>query len=146
DPGVPGGGTLMGRWRQLAALLAANGASWTGSRISGFAVTCFVLTTSGSAVRTGVGVAAQMGPYVISQALSGPFIDRVGPRRVVMIADLVVATGVALIPLLHGLDVLTFPLLLVLLAFIGAAVGPSNSAKGIFKIGRAASRESQETG
>src|SRR5690606_25081214 len=76
--------------------------------------------------------AAQMGPYVISQALSGPFIDRVGPRRVVMIADLVVATGVALIPLLHGLDVLTFPLLLVLLAFIGAADGPSNSAKGIF--------------
>ncbi|HLV90242.1 MAG TPA: MFS transporter [Acidimicrobiia bacterium] len=122
----------MGRWRQLAALLAANGASWTGSRISGIAVPWFVLTTTGSAVRTGVVVAAQMGPYVISQALSGPFIDRVGPRRVVMIADLVVATGVALIPLLHGLDVLTFPLLLVLLAFIGAADGPSNSAKGIF--------------
>lgn len=122
----------MARWRQLAALLAANGASWTGSRISGIAVPWFVLTTTGSAVRTGVVVAAQMGPYVISQALSGPFIDRVGPRRVVMIADLVVATGVALIPLLHGLDVLTFPLLLVLLAFIGAADGPSNSAKGIF--------------
>src|SRR5690606_35850438 len=58
--------------------------------------------------------------------------DRAGPRRVVRVADLVVPTGVALIPLLHGLDVLTFPLLLVLLAFIGAADGPSNSAKGIF--------------
>lgn len=122
----------MGRWRQLGALLAANGASWTGSRISGIAVPWFVLTTTGSAVQTGVVVAAQMGPYVISQALSGPFIDRVGPRRVVMIADLVVAAGVALIPLLYGLDLLTFPLLLSILALIGMADGPSNSAKGIF--------------
>lgn len=122
----------MRRWRELTALLGANGASWTGSRISGIAVPWFVLTTTGSAVQTGIVVAAQMGPYVIAQALSGPFIDRVGPKRVVMIADLIVAAGVALIPLLYGMDLLTFPLLLVLLALIGAADGPSNSAKGVF--------------
>lgn len=122
----------MGRWRQLGGLLAANGASWTGSRISGIAVPWFVLTTTGSAVQTGVVVAAQMGPYVISQALSGPFIDRVGPRRVSIIADVVVASGVAMIPLLHGFGGLSFPLLLVLLAIVGAADGPANSAKGVF--------------
>lgn len=121
-----------GRWRQLGGLLAANGVAWTGSRLAGIAVPWFVLTTTGSAVRTGVVVAAQMGPYVIAQALSGPFIDRVGPRRVSIVADVVVAAGMAMIPVLHGLDVLSFPLLLMLLAVVGTADGPGNSAKGVF--------------
>lgn len=120
------------RWRQLTALLAANGVAWTGSRLAGIAIPWFVLTTTGSAVKTGAVVAAQMGPYVISQALSGPFIDRVGPRKVSVIGDVIVAITIATIPILHGLDALTFPLLLCLLAIVGTADGPANSAKSIF--------------
>lgn len=120
------------RWRQLIILLTANGVAWTGSRLAGIAIPWFVLTTTGSAVQTGVVVAAQMGPYVVAQALSGPLIDRIGPRKISVISDLVVAFGIALIPLLHGFGVLSFPLLLVILAIVGTADGPANAAKSIF--------------
>ena len=122
----------QGRWRQLIALLAANGVAWTGSRLVGIAIPWFVLTTTGSAFKTGAVVAAQMGPYVIAQALSGPFIDRVGPRKVSVIGDVIVASTISMVPVLHSLDLLSFPLLLVLLAVVGAADGPANSAKSVF--------------
>lgn len=120
------------RWRGLLALLSANAVAWTGTRLAGIALPWFVLTTTGSPLRTGAVAFAQMGPYIISQALAGPIIDRVGPRRVSMVCDIVVAVGIGSIPLLFGLDLLPFPLLLGILAVVGTADGPANSAKSVF--------------
>jgi len=119
------------RWRGLAGLLSTYAVAWTGTRLAAIAIPWFVLTTTGSALQTGVVVFAQMGPYVVSQALSGPIIDRVGARRVAVVTDLVAGAAMAMVPLLFALDMLAFPVLLVLLAVAGAADGPANAAKGV---------------
>jgi MFS family permease len=71
----------------------------------------------------------QMGPLVIAKALGGPLIDRIGPRRVSIVCDSFSAVVVGLIPLLHFLGGLTFPVLLVLVAASGALRGPGDTAK-----------------
>ncbi len=124
--------TDSGRWRGLTALLGANALAWTGTRLASLAVPWFVLTTTGSALQTGLVVFAQMAPYVISQALSGPLIDRVGPKRISVLGDSIVAATLGAIPVLHALDILNLPLLMLLLAISGAADGPANAAKSVF--------------
>jgi MFS family permease len=117
--------------RGLVGLLAAQAVSITGTRMSMLAVPWFVLVTTGSATLTGLVAACEMAPYVLSKALTGPLVDRVGARRVTLVGDLVSAVVVGLIPLLHVLSLLSFPLLLVLVALAGAVRGPSDSAKGV---------------
>ncbi|GAB2630571.1 MFS transporter [Kribbella swartbergensis] len=70
-----------------------------------------------------------MAPLVVFKAIGGPLIDRVGPRRVSVIADTASAGVVAMIPLLHTLNALSFPMLLVLVAIAGALRGPGDAAK-----------------
>lgn len=130
--GAPPGEPAGGRWRALSALLTANALAWVGTRLASLAVPWFVLSTTGSALQTGMVVFAQMAPYVLTQALSGPIIDRIGPKRVSVVCDLVVAGVLAVVPLLHALDLLSLPLLMGLLAVVGAADGPANAAKGVF--------------
>ena len=119
-------------WRGLTGVLAAQAAAWTGTRFAMIALPWFVLTTTGSAVQTGAVVAAQMGPYVIVQALAGPLIDRLGPRRVSITGDLVAAGAMATVPVLYFANGLPLWMLMVLVAVVGAADGPANAAKGVF--------------
>ena len=123
--------TTLARSRTpLIAFLAANVVSISGTRISAIAIPWFVLTTTGSATKTGLVVVFEMTPLVVMKALAGPLIDRVGPRRVSVTADAASAVLVAMVPLLHWLDRLSFPVLLALVALAGAARGPSDGAKG----------------
>ncbi|MFB8214682.1 MFS transporter [Streptomyces anulatus] len=117
--------------RPLAGVLAAIAASVTGTRISLIALPWFVLVTTGSATRTGLVAFCEMAPYVLVKALSGPLVDRTGPRTVSWTADLVSAAAAAAIPLLHALDLLSFPVLLGLVAVIGSARGPGDLAKEV---------------
>lgn len=119
-------------FRGLAGLLAAQAAAWTGTRFSTVALPWFVLTTTGSEVQTGAVVFAQLGPYVVVQALAGPLLDRVGPRRVSIAGDLVAAGAMATVPLLYFLGTLPLWALMALVAVVGAADGPANAAKGQF--------------
>lgn len=105
--------------------------SLTGTRISGIALPWFVLVTTGSATQTGLVAFFEMTPYVVVKALTGPLVDRVGPRVISWTTDLASASAAAAVPLLHGLDLLSFPLLLVLVALIGAARGPGDLAKEV---------------
>ncbi|MFJ6011229.1 MFS transporter [Streptomyces sp. NPDC092952] len=105
--------------------------SLTGTRISLVALPWFVLVTTGSATRTGLVVFCEMAPYVLVKAFTGPVVDRAGPRVVSWTSDLASATAAALIPLFHVLHLLTFPLLLALVAVIGAARGPGDLAKEV---------------
>ncbi|MFC8657554.1 MFS transporter [Streptomyces parvus] len=126
-PAIPGRRSL----RPLAGVLAAIAASVTGTRISLIALPWFVLVTTGSATRTGLVAFFEMAPYVLVKALSGPLVDRTGPRTVSWTTDLASAAAAASIPLLHTLDLLSFPVLLGLVALIGAARGPGDLAKEV---------------
>lgn len=115
----------------LIAFLIANVVSISGTRVSAIAIPWLVLVTTGSAAKMGLVVVFEMTPLVLSKALGGPLIDRVGPRRVSMIADSASAVVVALIPILQLMDRLSFPLLLALVAIAGVFRGPGDAAKGV---------------
>lgn len=113
----------------LVGALAAEGISFVGTRVSMIAIPWFVLSTTGSATQTGLVAAAEIAPLVVFKALGGPLLDRLGPRRVTLVCDLLSALVVAMIPLMHGLGILGFPTLLVLVAVAGALRGPGDAGK-----------------
>ncbi|MFE9440029.1 MFS transporter [Streptomyces sp. NPDC006602] len=115
----------------LGGLVAAVAVSLTGSRVAAVALPWFVLVTTGSVTQTGVVAFCETAPYVASKALAGPWIDRLGPRRVSWVTDLASAASVVLIPLLHALNLLSYALLLVLVAVVGAVRGPGDLAKEV---------------
>ncbi|MFI6846771.1 MFS transporter [Kitasatospora sp. NBC_00085] len=105
--------------------------SLTGTRVSAIALPWFVLATTGSATMTGVVAFVEMTPYVLVKALAGPVIDRLGPRVISWTTDAVSAVAAGLVPLLHGLGVLPFWLLLVMVGLVGAVRGPGDLAKEV---------------
>ncbi|WP_327045846.1 MFS transporter [Microbispora sp. NBC_01189] len=126
-----GGSSREGGARALTGLLAATAVALTGTRVSTVALPWFVLVTTGSATQTGLVAFCEMTPYVVVKALAGPLVDRAGPRRISSSTDLVSAAALAAVPLLHGLGLLSFPLLLVMVAVVGAARGPGDLAKHV---------------
>ncbi|MEV5732880.1 MFS transporter [Streptomyces sp. NPDC052292] len=125
--GIPGDRSL----RPLSGVLAAMAVSLTGTRVSAVALPWFVLVTTGSATQTGLVAFCEMTPYVMVKAFTGPLVDRIGPRAVSWTTDLASATAAAAVPLFHTLDLLSFPLLLFLVALIGAVRGPGDLAKEV---------------
>ncbi|MFE2137585.1 MFS transporter [Streptomyces sp. NPDC059466] len=125
--GIPGERSL----RPLGGVLAAMAVSLTGTRVSAVALPWFVLVTTGSATQTGLVAFCEMTPYVAVKAFTGPLVDRIGPRSVSWTTDLASATAAAAVPLFHALDLLSFPLLLALVALIGAVRGPGDLAKTV---------------
>ncbi|MER7705391.1 MFS transporter [Kitasatospora sp. NPDC097605] len=117
--------------RPMVGVLTAMAISLTGTRVSAIALPWFVLATTGSATMTGVVAFAELAPYVLVKALAGPVIDRIGPRVVSWSTDAVSAVAAGLVPLLHGLGLLPFWLLVVMVAVIGAARGPGDLAKEV---------------
>jgi MFS family permease len=113
----------------LAAFLIANVISVAGTRISAIAIPWFVLTSTGSAAKTGLVVLVEMVPLVVTKALGGPLIDRFGARRISVLADTASAAAVAAVPLLHAAGALSFPLLLVLVGLAGLTRGPGDASK-----------------
>ncbi|WP_141007926.1 MFS transporter [Nocardioides humi] len=112
----------------LSGFLAADAISLAGTRLSQIAVPWLVLTTTGSAAQTGLAAFAGLVPLVLAQALCGPWIDRVGPRRVSVGFDLASGVAVALVPLAYAAGWLHFPVLLALVALTGMLRGPSEAA------------------
>jgi MFS family permease len=103
----------------LFATIAADTISRTGNLLTAVAIPWFVLETTGSPAQTGVAVFAGAVPIVISLFFGGTIVDRFSYRRVSVVADLASGLSVLLIPLLHAVDALSFPLLLALV-FLGA--------------------------
>jgi MFS family permease len=118
----------VSRRTPLWGFLAAQAVSISGTRLSMIAIPWFVLTSTGSATQTGVVAFAEMAPLVLLQFLAGPFIDRLGARRVALVCDWCSALVVGTIPLLHELGLLTFPALIGLVAVAGAFRGPGDAA------------------
>lgn len=115
--------------RPLYGWLVSEAVSLTGTRISMVALPWLVLTTTGSATRTGLVALAEMLPLVVLKVLGGPVIDRLGARRVAITCDLLSVVAVGAIPLLHESGWLPFPLFLLLVAVAGGLRGPGDAAK-----------------
>ncbi len=122
----------MSRRTPLVGFLLADAISLCGTRVSMIAIPWLVLTTTGSASQTGLVAFAEILPLVLVKALAGPLIDRIGARRVAITCDVLSMLVVGLIPLLHLVDALRFPLLLGLVAVGGALRGPGDGAKSAF--------------
>ena len=88
-----------------------------------------MLETTGSAVLTGVTAAVTVLPTILSGALGGVLVDRIGHRRTSVLADIVNAFSVAAIPLLHVTAGIAMWQLLVLV-FLGALLDlPAGTAR-----------------
>jgi MFS family permease len=115
--------------RPFLAFAVAETLSISGTRLSTIAIPWLVLTTTGSPILTGVVAMAEMLPYVVAKALSGPLIDRIGPKRVAIGCDTVSVVVVGLVPLLALVGWLGFELLLPIVVAMGILRGPSDAAK-----------------
>ena len=71
---------------RLLGLLAAETIVTLGSRVAAMAVPWLVLITTGSPAKMGVIAAAEAVPFVLSSVLGAPLIDRIGVRRVILLA------------------------------------------------------------
>ncbi|MBY5319369.1 MFS transporter [Rhizobium johnstonii] len=111
------------------ALAAAETLSLSGTRLSTIAIPWLVLSTTGSPVLTGLTAMMEMLPYVAAKALSGPLIDRVGPKRIAVVCDIASVAVVMLVPMLGWFGLLTTPLLLPIVFVMGVLRGPSDAAK-----------------
>ncbi|QIN82641.1 MFS transporter [Rubrobacter tropicus] len=113
----------------MLALIGANGVSWMGNMAALVVVPWFVLEVTGSAAKTGL-VGATLGVgTVLSGVFAGPMVDRLGHRRMSVLADLASGVTTAAVPLLYLADALEFWALLALV-FLGAVLdAPGNAAR-----------------
>ena len=119
------------RDRGIRALVVGETISIAGSQMTYIVLPWFVLTTTGSAVRTSIVVAAEMAPVAFLGLASGTIVSRLGARRTMIISDVSRALLLGTIPVLHLLEVLTFPLLVGLVFGIGAFLVPHATAQRV---------------
>ena len=96
--------------------------------MSGLAIPWLVLVTTGSAARTGLVGFAEMAPYVVAQAISGPVVDRFGLRRSCVTGNAAAAVLVGAIPALYALGALSLGSLFAVVAVAGAVRGAADAA------------------
>src|SRR5438128_1193039 len=111
------------------ASLIADSISLAGNRFTNIAIPWYVLATTGSAARMGVVGFVGLVPTVIAAGAGGALVDRVGHKRISVLADIVSGVSVAAIPLLDMMVGLRFWQLLVLV-FAGAVFdSPGGTAR-----------------
>jgi MFS family permease len=103
----------------LLALLGATTISQIGSMLTLVAIPWFVLQTTGSAAKTGLTGVFEALPYIIAGIFGGTLVDRLGFKRMSVLADVTSGVTVALVPLLYHTVGLAFWQLLVL-AFLAS--------------------------
>src|SRR6476661_5947401 len=94
--------------------------------------TIVVLTLDGGPAETGLLSAARWLPYLLLGLVVGALVDRVRRRPVMVATDLARAGLLGLIPLAWAFDVLTFPLLLVVVLLFGAVSLVNDAASQSF--------------
>lgn len=103
----------------LFGLFSADAISITGNAMALLTIPWFVLQITGSPSRTGITVAANLVPTVLASFFGGVLVDRIGRKKISVIADVASGVTVALIPLLYVTVGLEF-WQLVALVFLGA--------------------------
>src|SRR4051794_20233352 len=121
----------MLRNRSLAALLAAEVVSMTGSQMTWLALPWFVLLTSGSATRMSFVVAAELIGVGLLAIPGGKLVARLGARRSMMLCDGVRGAVILALPLLHWAGLLNFGLVLGAAFVAGAFSGAGFTAQKV---------------
>jgi MFS family permease len=115
--------------RSIYALFAANAISMTGNQLAALAIPWFVLATTGSAAKTGITAFFSILPVVLAAFFGGTLVDRIGFKRMSIIADGASGLTIILIPLLYQANLLEFWVLQVLV-FLGALLdAPGTTAR-----------------
>jgi len=115
----------------IRALVVGETISMVGSQMTYVVLPWFVLTTTGSAVRTSIVVAAELAPVAFLGLAAGSVVSRIGARRTMLGSDAARALLMASIPTLHLLDALSFPLLVALVFGIGVFMVPHATAQRV---------------
>jgi MFS family permease len=114
----------MMRNRGLFALLLAEVVSTTGSMMTWLALPWFVLSTTGSAARMGIVLAAEALGVATFGIPGGHLAARLGARRTMVVVNAIAGPAILLVPLLHWAGLLSFWLLVVIVFGIGGLFGP----------------------
>ncbi|MDH4345177.1 MAG: MFS transporter, partial [Thermoleophilia bacterium] len=117
------------RQRSIGALITAQVVSALGTQMTFLALPWFVLETTGSATRMGVVLAVEILPVAVLGIPSGAIVARLGARNTMLLGDLARAPLMVSVPLLHQAGLLTFPLLLVIVALVGVFIAPYFSSQ-----------------
>lgn len=119
---------MTARKAPFTALMTSYFISMLGTSMSQLAIPWMVLTSTGSASKTGLVAFAEMGPYVLALALAGPLVDRVGLRRSFIVGNLAAALAVGAVPAMYALHALSLGVLIALVAIAGAVRGSADCA------------------
>ena len=119
------------RHRPLRALLAAEVISTTGAQMTWLALPWFVLTTTGSPTRMTVVMIAELAGFAIAGLPAGTFVQRLGARRSMLIADAVRAPLMMLVPVLHWTGHLSLAALVVVALLLGVLGAPYFTAQRV---------------
>jgi MFS family permease len=112
----------------FVALMTAYTISVLGTSMSALAIPWLVLTTTGSAGKTGLVAFAEMAPYVTALALAGPLVDRIGLRRAFVWGNVIAALAVGAIPVMSVVGGLSLGVLVGLVAAGGLVRGAADCA------------------
>jgi MFS family permease len=115
--------------QSLIALLAAEIISVTGSQMTRLALPWFVLVTTHSPARMSIVLGVEMVAMALFGVPGGNLSARLGARRTMILANLICGILIAMIPVLHEVGILSFPLLLVLVFAVGAPFTPYQTAQ-----------------
>jgi MFS family permease len=115
----------------IAALVSAEIVSILGSRMTYLALPWFVLVTTGSVAKMTYVLAAEILPMALLGIPSGMVVERLGARRTMLVCDAARIPLLASLPLLHGADLLSFPLLLALVFLLGCFMTPYFAAQRV---------------
>ncbi len=113
----------------IISLISADGVSEVGNLLTMMAIPWLVLQTTGSAAQAGVAVASSAIAGLFGGIFGGVVVDRLGPKRASIVADLASGITVALIPLLQMTTGLAFWQLLTLVFLGGLLDTPGRTAR-----------------
>lgn len=113
----------------VTGVLIANAVSLTGDALAAVAIPWFVLETTGSAAKAGLSGGVAVAPSLLAGIFGGTIVDRLGPKRSAVLADIVGGVAVLLIPLLYATVGLAFWQLLALVLLAGALDVPGITAR-----------------
>lgn len=115
--------------KPIWGLLAGNGVSLVGSAVSAIAIPWYVLETTGSAARVGLVAFFVAAPLFLAGIFGGPLIDRIGFRRMSVVADLLSGICIAAIPFIDDLFGIAFWQLLILVLLAESLTIPGLTAR-----------------